>query len=68
MVFHHPYWNIFTECLKRIPETRIDRRKESSPDKTERRLKKERRYLLIEQRSGWTRDTKWSGFLLDLLR
>jgi hypothetical protein len=46
----------------------FDRRKASNPCKNGKRLKKEKRYHLVGKRSGWTRDTKWSSVLIDLLR
>ncbi len=36
----------------------LDRRKESNPCENERRIKKEKRYLFDERRSGWVRDNE----------
>ncbi len=46
----------------------LDRRKESNPYENESRLNKERRQILDEKRSGWTRDTQWSSVNIELLR
>ncbi len=46
----------------------LDRRKESGPCKTERRVSAERRQDLIERRTGWIRDTQWSSVFIEVLK